>query len=648
MRNNAGKNEKISFAQFVHEALPNGIETNGQVGAKKKSITEPAVMPTDPSLATQTSSNIVKVSYRGDKIRGERRDGTRFRTRGNLNPFLPQIMRDNPEMQIDDLGVKGESIWLSILGTWLPILLLVFLIIFFFRQMQSGSGRAMSFGKSKHRMLTESQNKITFKDVAGVEEAKDELEEVIEFLKDPKKFTRLGGRVPKGVLLMGPPGTGKTLLGKAVAGEAGVPFFTISGSEFVEMFVGVGASRVRDLFDQAKKHAPCIIFVDEIDAVGRHRGAGLGGGHDEREQTLNQLLVEMDGFESQAGVIIMAATNRPDVLDPALLRPGRFDRRITVPRPDIRGREQILAVHTRRTPLGSDVKLPVIARSAPGFSGADLENLVNEAALSAARKDKNCLNMSDFEDAKDKVLMGTARKSMVLSEKERRTTAWHEAGHAIVAKLIEGPSDPLHKVTIIPRGAALGLTQQIPEEDRHSYSKDYVLNRIAVAMGGRIAEELKFNELTTGAGNDFRQATELARKMVTDWGMTDLGPISYGKNEDPVFLGMELNNSQKSYSEDTARQIDNEIKQTVTSQYTRARTLLETNRDLLDKVAESLLELETIDDEHLDWLMDGKDLRVLEEQRRRARDEDSMNTKPGPDIGRKAKPDDSIPDPEMA
>jgi len=471
------------------------------------------------------------------------------------------------------------------------------------RQFRSGPKSAMSFGKSRHRMLDENQERVTFEDVAGAEEAKEELEEIVEFLMNPGKFTSLGGRIPKGCLMLGPPGTGKTLLAKATAGEAGVPFFTISGSEFVEMFVGVGASRVRNLFDEAKKQAPCIIFIDEIDAVGRHRGAGLGGGNDEREQTLNQLLVEMDGFESQSGVIIMAATNRPDVLDPALLRPGRFDRRISVSRPDIKGREQILKVHTRKTPLAEEVKLDVVARATPGFTGADIENLVNEAALIAARNSKTCLEMSDFEASKDRILMGVARHSMVLSEKERKTTAWHEAGHAMVAKMIDGPTDPVHKITIIPRGNALGLTQQVPEEDKHSYTLDYVSNRIAIALGGRIAEELQFDEKSTGAGNDFVQATALARKMVCEWGMSKLGTLALGQNDQPVFLGMDISNGRRSHSEKTAQRIDEEIGRIVSDQYDRARCTLEENREKLDELAEALLEWETLDAEQIDRVL---------------------------------------------
>lgn len=452
----------------------------------------------------------------------------------------------------------------------------------------------MSFGKSRARLLNESSKKIMFDDVAGIEEAKEELQEIVEFLKDPKKFTRLGGRIPKGVLLVGAPGTGKTLLARAIAGEAGVPFFTISGSDFVEMFVGVGASRVRDLFLQGKKNAPCIIFIDEIDAVGRHRGAGLGGGHDEREQTLNQLLVEMDGFESNEGVILIAATNRPDVLDPALLRPGRFDRQVVVPVPDIRGREGILKVHMRKKPLDPDVDVRVLAKGTPGFSGADLENLVNEAALLAARKNKDLIGMSDFESAKDKVMMGLERKSMILSEEEKTNTAYHEGGHALVARLLPG-ADPLHKVTIIPRGRALGLTQQLPQDDRHSYSRDYLLDSIAILMGGRVAEEIIFNQRTTGASNDIERATQLARRMVCEWGMSEtMGPLSFGKREEQVFLGRDIA-QHRDYSEQTAIQIDQEVRRIVEDNYRRASDILTQHLDILNGIAHALLEKETLD-----------------------------------------------------
>ena len=503
-----------------------------------------------------------------------------------------------------------SSIWPQVLVWWLPMLLLVGIFFLFMRQLQSGGGKAMSFGKSKAKLLSDHQNRVTFKDVAGVEEAKEEVEEIIAFLKDPKKFTRLGGRIPKGVLMMGSPGTGKTLLARAIAGEAGVPFFSISGSDFVEMFVGVGASRVRDLFEQGKKNAPCIIFIDEIDAVGRHRGAGLGGGHDEREQTLNQLLVEMDGFESNDGVIIIAATNRPDVLDPALLRPGRFDRRIVVPRPDLRGRAGILGVHTRKVPLASGVDIEVLARGTPGFSGADLEFLVNEAALIAARRDKDKVEMVDFEDAKDKVLMGAERRSMFISDKEKRTTAVHEAGHALVARMIAGPggdeADPVHKVTIIPRGRALGLTQQLPPEDRLSMTVTFAQNQIAILMGGRVAEEIVFGHKTTGAGNDIERATELARSMVTEWGMSEaFGPLNFAGGKQEVFLGRDFGNGGTHHSEDTARRIDAEIRNIVTTQYARATAVLIEHRKELELISEGLMEYETLDGDDIDTLLRG-------------------------------------------
>ncbi len=516
-----------------------------------------------------------------------------------------------PERAIKVTVEKEEQspLWMSALVTWLPMIFLLVMFYLFMRQMQAGGGKAMSFGKSRARLLNESTNKITFSDVAGIEEAKDDCEEIIAFLKDPKKFQRLGGRIPKGVLLMGAPGTGKTLLAKAVAGEAGVPFFSISGSDFVEMFVGVGASRVRDLFEQGKKHAPCIIFIDEIDAVGRHRGAGLGGGHDEREQTLNQLLVEMDGFESNEGVIIIAATNRPDVLDPAILRPGRFDRRIIVPRPDIKGRLEILKVHTKKTPLSPDVELEVLARGTPGMVGADLENLVNEAALLAARQDKEAVAMNDFDMAKDKVLMGGERRSMVISELERRTTAWHEAGHALVARLLAPNTDPVHKVTIIPRGPALGVTQQLPEEDRHTYSMEYAKARIAVLMGGRVAEELTFGQLTTGAGNDIKQATNMARKMVTEWGMSEvLGPLAYGDNDENPFLGREMATHHATYSANTAKLIDDEVRRLVMEQYTLAKNSLSEHKAKLDLLAEALLERETVEGSEIEAIIEGRPL----------------------------------------
>jgi cell division protease FtsH len=556
-------------------------------------------------------AHIKKVTIKGEHWSGEYNDGHKFRTVGPttvtaevLNK-LDHAGKDGKASVPYELEEKEEnSLWTLLLGSWLPMLALVFIFFLFMRQLQSGGGKAMSFGKSKAKLLGEHQNKVTFADVAGVEEAKDEVEEIIAFLKDPKKFTKLGGRIPKGVLMMGPPGTGKTLLARAIAGEAGVPFFSISGSDFVEMFVGVGASRVRDLFEQGKKNAPCIIFIDEIDAVGRHRGAGLGGGHDEREQTLNQLLVEMDGFESNEGVILIAATNRPDVLDPALLRPGRFDRRIVVPRPDVKGREGILRVHAKRVPVSSEVDLGTIAKGTPGFSGADLESLVNEAALLAARKDKDKVDMRDFEEAKDKVLMGPERKSMVISEREKRNTAYHEAGHALVAKLLPG-SDPVHKVTIIPRGPALGVTQQLPAEDRLSYSKEWAENRIAICLGGRIAEEIVFGQMTTGAGNDIEKATDLARKMVCEWGMSEkMGPITFGHKEEQPFLGRDMGHSQN-YSEDTARAIDAEVKRIVMAGYETANRALRDNIEQLKKIAEALLEYETIDGEDIDVILSG-------------------------------------------
>jgi cell division protease FtsH len=504
--------------------------------------------------------------------------------------ILDQLRAKGVQMKFED---PHEPALLTALVTWAPILFLIGLWIFFMRQMQAGGNKALSFGKSKAKLLSGNAKKVTFKDVAGVDEAKVELHEIIEFLKEPQKFTKLGGKIPKGVLLMGPPGTGKTLLARAIAGEANAPFFSISGSDFVEMFVGVGASRVRDLFEQGKKNAPCIIFIDEIDAVGRHRGAGLGGGHDEREQTLNQLLVEMDGFESNDGVILVAATNRPDVLDPALLRPGRFDRRVVVDLPDLKGREGILRVHTRNIPLAEDVDASVVARGTPGFSGADLANLVNEAALNAARYDKKKVQMVDFEFAKDKVLMGVERKSMVMSDHEKRNTAYHEAGHTIVAAIMPA-ADPLHKVTIIPRGRALGVTQQLPVEDKYSYSKRYLDARLAVMMGGRIAEEIFLGELTTGAGNDIERATATARRMVCEWGMSDLGPATFGKKEEAIFLGREFAQHQD-YSEATAIEIDREVRRILESAYKTATDIISSNKNALDKIARKLLERETLE-----------------------------------------------------
>ena len=496
--------------------------------------------------------------------------------------------------------------WVNFLLTAAPLLLLVGFWIIMMRQMQAGGNKALSFGKSRARLLTAQQKKATFKDVAGIDESKEELQEIIDFLKDPQKFQKLGGRIPKGVLLVGPPGTGKTLLARAIAGEANVPFFCISGSDFVEMFVGVGASRVRDLFEQGKKNAPCIIFIDEIDAVGRHRGAGLGGGHDEREQTLNALLVEMDGFDSNEGVILIAATNRPDVLDPALLRPGRFDRRVVVPRPDIKGREEILRVHTRKVPLDEDVDLSLIARGTPGFSGADLANLVNEAALWAARQGRKAVAMVDFETSKDKVLMGVERKSMILSEEEKRNTAYHEAGHALVAAMTPG-ADPLHKVTIIPRGMALGLTMQLPIDDKHTYTKVYLMGTLSVLMGGRAAEEIFLSHITTGAGNDIERATEIARRMVCDWGMSELGPLAFGKKEEAIFLGREIA-QHRDYSEDTAIRIDTEVRKFINDSYESARNILLTHRDTLERIEHALLDREVLDATDLKLLIENKPL----------------------------------------
>ncbi len=549
------------------------------------------------------ADKVKSVTLQGDEISGEQKDGRHFKSYAPQDPDLVKnLQRKGVEITAKP---KDDSPWYTtLLVSWLPMLVLVGIWIFFMRQMQSGGGKAMSFGKSRARLMTESSVKVTFKDVAGIEEAKEEVAEIIEFLKDPKKFTRLGGRIPKGVLLVGAPGSGKTLLARAIAGEAGVPFFSISGSDFVEMFVGVGAARVRDLFIQAKKSAPCIIFIDEIDAVGRHRGAGLGGGHDEREQTLNQLLVEMDGFEANEGVILIAATNRPDVLDPALLRPGRFDRQVVVPIPDLKGREAILKVHTRRTPLSTAVDLSVLARSTPGFSGADLENLVNEAALLAARGSRESVSMEDFEHAKDKVLMGTERKSLILSERERTNTAYHESGHTLVARLLPG-TDPIHKVTIIPRGRALGVTQQLPLDERHTYPKDYLTATLTVLLGGRAAEDLVFNQFTTGAGNDLERATDLARKMVCNWGMSEeLGPITFGRRDEHVFLGREIHQS-KDFSEETARLIDHAMKNLVEGAYQQAKDLLATHRAELQALAQALLERETLDAQDVDRIIDS-------------------------------------------
>jgi len=519
-------------------------------------------------------------------------------------PDLAKTLRDK-QVAIKVKEVRSGD-WLIILLNALPLLLLVGFCLFLMRQMQAGGNKALSFGKSRARLLSAQQKKVTFKDVAGTDEAKEELQEIIEFLKDPQKFQKLGGRIPKGVLLVGPPGTGKTLLARAIAGEANVPFFSISGSDFVEMFVGVGASRVRDLFEQGKKNAPCIIFIDEIDAVGRHRGAGLGGGHDEREQTLNALLVEMDGFESNEGVILIAATNRPDVLDPALLRPGRFDRRVVVARPDVKGREEILRVHTRKKPIADDVDLSIIARGTPGFSGADLESLANEAALWAARQNRKLVTMADFEMAKDKVLMGVERKSMILSDEEKKNTAYHEAGHALVAAMTPG-ADPVHKVTIIPRGMALGLTMQLPTDDKHSYTKDHLEGMLAVLMGGRTAEEIFLGHITTGAGNDIERATDIARNMVCEWGMSELGPLAFGKKEEAIFLGREIA-QHRDFSEATAVDIDKEVKRIVSGAYEKARNILNTNKETLERIAQALLDREVLDANEVRMLIEGTPL----------------------------------------
>jgi cell division protease FtsH len=552
-------------------------------------------------LMALEKGEVREVTIQGHNIYGRYNNLKEFRTFAPSYPDLIKALKDK-NVKISAKPEDDSPWYMTLLISWFPMLLLIAFWIFFMRQMQAGGTKAMSFGKAKVKLLSDKQQKVTFQDVAGIEESKEELQEIIEFLRDPKKFTRLGGRIPKGVLLVGPPGTGKTLLARAIAGEANVPFFSISGSDFVEMFVGVGASRVRDLFIQGKKHAPCIIFIDEIDAVGRHRGAGLGGGHDEREQTLNQLLVEMDGFESNEGVIIVAATNRPDVLDPALLRPGRFDRQVVVPRPDVKGREAILKVHTRKTPLSEDVNLPVLARGTPGFTGADLENLANEAALLAARRNKAKVEMDDFEASKDKVLMGVERRTMIISEEEKRLTAFHEAGHTLVAKFLP-VTDPIHKVSIIPRGRALGVTQQLPAEDKHTLSKEYILNKIAIFLGGRAAEELVLHTQTTGAGNDLEMATEWARKMVCDFGMSEkLGPLTFGKREEHIFLGREIA-QPKDYSENTAVDIDNEIKRIVMENHERAKSIILQHMDRLHNLATVLLEKEALAGEEIDQVL---------------------------------------------
>jgi cell division protease FtsH len=550
------------------------------------------------------SGKITEVTIQGDRINGKYLDGSSFQTMTpSKDQDLIRILRKKG-VRIVVVAPEQTSWYMNILISWFPMILLLGIWIFFMRQMQAGGGKAMSFGKSKARLMNEDKNKITFKDVAGVDEAKEELREIIEFLREPQKFNKLGGKIPKGVLLIGPPGTGKTLLAKAIAGEASVPFFSISGSDFVEMFVGVGASRVRDLFEQGKKNSPCIVFIDEIDAVGRHRGSGMGGGHDEREQTLNQLLVEMDGFENNEGVILIAATNRPDVLDPALLRPGRFDRQVTVDRPDVKGREGVLKVHTATVPLTENVDLKTIARGTPGFTGADLANLVNEAALLAARDDKKCVGNDDFESAKDKVLMGVERRSMVISEKEKKTTAYHEAGHALVAFKLPG-TDPLHKVTIIPRGRALGVTMQLPEDEKHTYPKSYLYNNLAIFMGGRVAEEICLEQMTTGAGNDIERATEMARQMVCEWGMSEkMGPLTYGSKEQQVFLGMDT--KQKHFSEETANSIDQEVRALVMGGYEKAREIITDHRDSLEKMAIALLDRETLTGSEIKEIIDGK------------------------------------------
>ena len=570
---NAGKDQEIAYTQFMSDL---------------------------------NDGKVADVTIEGNVARGKLRDGSMYHSVvPATNPALLKALDDHKDTKTTFKDSQGWN-WPMAIIQFSPFILLGVLWFVMIRQMQTGGNKALSFGKSRARLLSMQQKKITFKDVAGVDEAKEELREIIEFLREAQKFQKLGGRIPKGVLLVGHPGTGKTLLARAVAGEANVPFFSISGSDFVEMFVGVGASRVRDLFEQGKKNAPCIIFIDEIDAVGRHRGAGLGGGHDEREQTLNQLLVEMDGFESNEGVILIAATNRPDVLDPALLRPGRFDRRVVVPLPDVRGREEILRVHTRKIPLADDVDLSILARGTPGFSGAELSNMVNEAALNAARNNRKSVLMYDFELAKDKVLMGAERKSLLLTEEEKKVTAYHEAGHAIVAALMPF-ADPLHKVTIIPRGMALGVTMQLPETDKHNYTLDYLNTQIAVMMGGRLAEEIFLNQMSTGAGNDIERATEMSRKMVCEWGMSSLGPLTFGKKEEQIFLGRELS-QHRDFSEETAREIDSEVRRLVNTGYEKAKSIILENRDAMVRIALALLEREVLDANELKLILEGKQL----------------------------------------
>ncbi len=547
---------------------------------------------------------VTEVTIQGENIYGSMAGGKTFKTYAPKDASLVSHLQEKG-VRIAAKPAEESPWYMTVLVSWFPTLLLIGVWIFFMRQMQAGGGKAMAFGKSRARLMNEKTKRVTFDDVAGIEEAKAELKEIVEFLRDPKKFTRLGGRIPKGVLLVGAPGTGKTLLARAIAGEADVAFFTISGSDFVEMFVGVGASRVRDLFNQGKRNAPCIIFIDEIDAVGRHRGAGLGGGHDEREQTLNQLLVEMDGFESNEGVILVSATNRPDVLDPALLRPGRFDRQVVVPLPDVRGREKIFEVHAKKTPLDGQVDFGILARGTPGFSGADIENLVNEAALNAARLNREKVSMSDFEYAKDKVMMGAERKSMVISDDEKKVTAYHESGHALVAKMLPG-TDPIHKITIIPRGRALGLTQQLPANEMHTYPREYLMNNIAILLGGRAAEEIVLNDFTTGSGNDIERATELSRKMVCEWGMSEeMGPLSYGKKEEQIFLGREFA-THKDYSEETAKKIDAEVSKIVYDNYDKAKKILRDNLELLNRIASELLEKEVLNADELDEIVGAK------------------------------------------
>jgi cell division protease FtsH len=592
-------------------------------------------------LNDASAGKISEVTMADREVTGKYKDGKEtFHTTIPQNyPHLYDVLQDHGVniIQKDPTG----GVWLTILFQIAPIAAIALFLLFMMRQMQSGGNKALSFGKNRARLLSMQQKKITFKDVAGVDEAKEELKEIIEFLREAQKFQRLGGRIPKGVLMVGPPGTGKTLLARAVAGEANVPFFSISGSDFVEMFVGVGASRVRDLFEQGKKNAPCIIFIDEIDAVGRHRGAGLGGGHDEREQTLNQLLVEMDGFESNDGVILIAATNRPDVLDPALLRPGRFDRRVIVDRPDIRGREEVLRVHSKKVPLSEDVNLGILARGTPGFSGADLANMVNEAALTAARFNRKAVHMYDFEVAKDKVLMGAERKSMLLSEDDKRDTAYHEAGHVLVAAKRDH-SDPLHKVTIIPRGMALGVTMHLPEEDKHTVTKDYLNTQLAILMGGRCAEEIFMNRMTTGAGNDIVRATELARKMVCEYGMSELGPLTYGKKEEQIFLGREIAQA-RDYSDDTANQIDKAVRSLVDDGYKSAHQILEDNQDVMHRMAAALLERETLDAAEIQLLIQGKELGPVKSSLAFADGDGDTQKVSKPDSGRKTGFNEGLP-----